>query len=471
MSESNKSAKLDSIKLVYNEKTKRIVANLITIVDGVKVRSRTIDNIEVIKVLIDALVKQSKLPVSELVDNGIILVDDRLVDKGVIILDSSKEYHKYIFNKENGVFESIRLTRMEKKELGILTEDESYESLPEVKEDDITKEDTPTVDVISNEKIVDNQVLTSEDVSESKESLPEVVIDDKLEEDGAIDVSEVSDEHVVTKEEKTKGVRNLKINKKALLALGLVPVICASSIFLSRKNNGDSYITYNKNSYNGQKSISTTVELPSEPEIIVPTGLNSSVVPTPEPIYEPSVPQPTATIEPPIVVDASVPVYKASEFNIDEEPAENLSVNDFDEEKAYVEYITQRINDMCATCVPCKFYDLIDNSDMSTIRVINDARNIALNDRDKLIDLMDYYVKYICEGTVMFENGVVKGYDYLSPLAKYAVLVSGQTLLPLCPDYNYSTMNGVYTYESLFDEFDSRINEVYSEMLTKGKTI
>ena len=154
-----------------------------------------------------------------------------------------------------------------------------------------------------------------------------------------------------------------------------------------------------------------------------------------------------------------------------EEPAEDLNVNDFGEEKAYVEYITQCINDMCATCVPCKFYDLIDNSDMSSIRVINDARNIALNDRDKLIDLMDYYVKYICEGTVMFENGVVKGYDYLSPLAKYAVLVSGQTLLPLCPDYNYSTMNGVYTYESLFDEFDSRINEVYSEMLTKGRTI
>ena len=512
MSENNKSAKLDSIKLVYNEKTKRIVANLITIVDGVKVRSRTIDNLEVIKVLIDALVKQSKLPVSELIDKGIITIDDRLVNKGVIILDNSKEYHKYIFDKDIGVFESMRLTRMEKKELGILVDGESYESFSEVKGDDVPKEDVSIAELVPTEEDKldyindDGNVLSNEDIpldnintdrhllyelteeiqklnpdakirigrikadedagyrffssmpleslvlpekayldkdnsgwilvkSDSGDDIRFLIQDLKLADESKLVQSAreyivenpkvepaKNTEEVSEKEEKKSDVKHLWVNKKAIAALGVAGFLLVGSV-LYGMNNGN----INNNKDNSDTTM-TRIEISN-------TNYNTDNL------------------------------YNDADTN-------NLhNTNDINNSYIDISDVIQQIDSMCIPFRVCNFYDLVDDSDRLSLKVINEARNMAVNDRSKVVEVIDEYVKYVFEGRTMFEDGVIKGYDYLTPLSKYAVLVSGQTLLQLYPDYNYSTIHDVYTFDKLVDLFNDYLNETCNELNLYGRTI
>lgn len=427
--------KLDSVKLVYNEKSKRIVAHLITDVNGVKVNSKTIDNVEVIKILIDALVKQSKHSVTELVDSGIINVDDKLLDQGAIILDGNKKYHKYVFDKSSGTFVETRLSRKERIDLGIFGTDELVDDVKttEKEEKADTVEKTELKEEIKEEvkkeveEVKEDKETIKEEAKEEKET-EEVKKEDTTEvksEDGAISLPEENIKETKKKEE-VKSVKNLKVRRRAFALLGGAAILVVGM-----------HIADLIHKYSGEGSkTSTTTKTRVEEQTTVDNSYTSS--------------------------------------DVIEVQDESGVIETFDDYSMSSEDIVQCINDLCASYYVCNFTEFVDPSDQMSVEAINNERNAALTDKSKLSPLMDDYSKYIFDGSIWFGNNVIKGYDYLAPISKYAVLVSGQTGLQLHhdnnPGYNYVIGGRSYTFEQLIDMYDERVNMVYSELISKGKT-
>ena len=531
MDENNKESSLDSIRLTYNEKNKRIVANLITDVDGVKVRSRTIDNFDNIKVLLDALGKQTKLSISELIDLGIITVDDRLLNQGVFVIDANKEYQKYTFDTVTGKFVSSRLTRTEQKELGLREDFGIYRS--EMPEEKVVIEEKPApeekvvieertipeeVTVEIEEPAVDSAIETKEnhvvyvnanasmpllyelteiiqrlnpnaDIRVGKDGEDEkasyrfyssIPVDSlnlpencRLDEDNRGWIKCIIDTQVIhffvkdlsladesklapsvkeyilgTKgveenKEKEKSTKNLKLYKRAFAILGVAAVVLVGSL-LAKKKDSNKTNDYAPNN-------DAPIENQQEELIIDPNYYNEDGV------HEET--------------------YYYNDENTHSDANNHIDPNYYSEDSVHeetnVEDVKPKIdyvNSVCGTHQPCVFYDLVGTSDMETVKIINDARNAALNDHSKLFDVVDQYARYIFEGSTMFNGNAVKGYYYVSPLSRYIILTSAQTLLELCQDYNYSTAVNIYTFDNLMISFDELIDETYRELMVIDKT-
>lgn len=402
MGESRK-PKLDSVKLAYSEKKKHIVADLITNVDGVKVRSKPIEDLDAINVIIDGLCKQTKRPVSELIENGAIVIDKKLLNDGVIVLDSSKKYHKYIFDISTGAFVDTRLSRTERIDLGLTSGGiEIDEAKPDIK----------------TTGGVDDRVTTVKGGSDEKPVKVES-------EDGAIDVVVEDASKGTEGRKKTKTVKNLKIRKRtfALVGAGVLLVVGMHIADLIRKYSRQGGVDQSTTQTRIEQQVTSRDSYSDRETFDVPSSTT-------------------------------------------QEEYSNSSLE--------IEDITQCINDLCYSHMPCNLWELTDSADHVSMKVINEERNAALADSSKMTQLINDYSYYIFNGSLWFGDNVIKGYDYMTPISKYAILVSGETLLQLHHDnnrgYNYTIGDKTYTFEQLIDMYDNQVNMVYSDLITKGRS-
>lgn len=487
--------KISQIKLNYDETKKSIIANVVTVFENGLKQKKQISKMDLISDMLNSFSKQEGLTVSELIAKGLVIVSESLKDKDVLIRDG-EHYNKIIYDYEKNMFVENRLSRSDRRELGLYSDIEG-----EVKEETISETDeltdlidfneivtkikelNPDVEIELGDKDTDllyyKRIFASVPASELK--LPKgfyyndkngitnkhhttsgsyvtidveplsKVIDTKEEHDtlsseeiveesdGALDVSTgdsvMEDSRVVTETESDKkpkkGIKFLKVigTAGAIIAAGYI--IVKSGIFGftdSFENKDNRSDDNNNNRYEDNiedNNIETTFTTP-EPEVI--------------------------------------------SNGYDEEKNDVYEANIQDD----IEVQIQRVNDACFTYDPCSLYTLVSFSDRQPIEVITTARNETLANRYDVIDLIDQYIKYVFEGATMFDGNVVKAYDYLSPYARYIVLVSGQSMLELCTDYNYSTIyNGgvnVYDYESVTDSFNILIDQTYRELTNKEKT-
>ena len=507
----NEVVRINQIKLGYSEATKSVIAKVVTVFDNGMKQERLVKKLSLISDMLNSFAKQEKLSISELIDKGLIIVDvAKLKDKEVIIKDDEKGYRKVFFDKNTGVFVDRRLNRSERKELGLISYDDSDETI--VSEDEeVTVKDTSEetemdeknlvsiVDVVNelrilnpdadiklgdatadskylntflssvpadklvlpkgfyyNEKngitnknhttsgsyiTLDVELLEKEEekeedttVSDEEEKEDIIVSDDETKNligsDGARDVSDSVSEtasvvHETKEGKKKKAIKLLKVAARAAAIIGAGYIIVKSGIFnFNNTKNEDSRSEDNNNTRyedNVESMENVTNYSNEEPNIIY--------------------------------VDNNVPDI------VDENVTDN------------VEFMIQRVNDLCFSFEPCALNDLVGESDKMTITAINDARNSALSGGYDVVDLLDNYVKYVFEGSTMFNGTVVKAYDYLTPFAQYAVLVSNQSMLQLCRDYNYSTAYNVYDFENVCDSLDNLIDQTYRELNVNNKTL
>ena len=482
--------KISQIKLNYDVAKKSIIANVVTVFENGLKQKKQISKMDLISDMLNSFSKQEGLTVSELIAKGLVIVSESLKDKDVLIRDG-ENYNRIIYNHEKNMFVENRLSRSDRRELGLYSDIEG-----EVKEETALtdlmdfneivskiRELNPDVEIKLGDNDADSlyyRIFTSVPASELK--LPEgfyyndkngitnkhhtasgsyitidveplsKMIDTKEEHDtlsskeeiveepdGALDVS--SDDSVIerptvvteveTDRKTKKGIKFLKVigTAGAIIAAGYI--IVKSGIFGftdSFENKDNRSDDNNNNRYEDNiedNNIETTFTTP-EPEVI--------------------------------------------SNGYDEEKNDVYETNIQDD----IEVQIQRVNDACFTYDPCSLYTLVSFSDRQPIEVITTARNETLDNRYDVIDLIDQYIKYVFEGATMFDGNVVKAYDYLSPYARYIVLVSGQSMLELCTDYNYSTIyNGgvnVYDYESVTDSFNILIDQTYRELTNKEKT-
>ena len=440
----------------YNEKKKSITAVPITIIDGVEVKGRTINNLDLILELLYAFSRQSKNSILELVNrNSIVFTDNRLLGDGVIIVDKSGEYNKIFFDKESGSFKNKTLYRKERIELGLLDKiDDLEENM-----DEVIAESHENVSEVLNENreftddvepLVKNEELNTVNGSEHTD----IENSDKSEKQDTIDKSNnvIRDKIIETKEkivnttketiknkvtETKETIKNIDVsNKKTIKGLkicaGALALIAAGVILshnyglLFKKNNNNNTRNDDNNNPRYEDSIGNTGVLN---EVDEPVYINNDV-------YE----------------EGKYRNYGSEVVEEDMETQLNI------------------INTECFTFEPRVFDNIVIDSDKQTLHAIGNARNNALTDKNNVTPVIDSYVKYVFEGSTMFDGNVVKAYDYLSPYAKYIVLVSGESLLSLCPDYNYSTVYNEdgYYFESLIDEFDNLIDQTYRELTGKS---
>ena len=239
-------------------------------------------------------------------------------------------------------------------------------------------------------------------------------------------------------DEKTAGVSNLKVNWKAVAALGTAVVISVAFwvyAYFANKNSKNRGIDTN----NGKRMIN---ELPNETKYVIP-GVD---------IQEPNM------------------LYQN-----DEVPAiEEIEAPSYVDNKDYVETITGNINNICWPCTECDFCDLGDIKDRDALQVINNARNDVINKKNSVFFLIDDYARYIFEGSTLFDGRTIKGYDYLDSMSKYLVVVSAQTAMQnLCPrDCMFDLQSGLCNFDELMSKFDDEVNQVYGvELLNESKTL
>lgn len=489
----NEVIRISQIKLSYNEVKKCIVAKVVTVFENGLKQEKTLSKMDLISDMLNSFAKQEDLTILELIEKGLVIIDEvKLKDKEVLIKDNDT-YKKLIYNSEKKEFEERRLSRIERRELGLINinediEDEIVRETPK-EEDNLTdlmdialvvdeiRKLNPDVEIALGDKESDPRYSTRFFASVSANELklpkgfyyndkngitnkhhtrtgiyvyfdvePLIKVDEasssftgetKEEElvksDGALDVTESSVENTEevhetkTKEKDKKGIKFLKYAARALAIVAAGYVIVKSGIFSFKNDSKNNDRSDDNNDHRYEDNI--------EDSHLETTYTNEEVeVITPEVINE---------------------VYEANKEDD-------------------IEIQIQRVNDACFSYEPCSLYTLVSSSDRQSIEAITMLRNEVLANNYDIIDLLDQYVKYIFEGGTMFDGHVVKAYDYLSPYARYIVLVSAQSMLQLYPEYNYSTIyNGntnIYYYDNLTDSFNDYVDQVYRELTNKSKT-
>ena len=255
-------------------------------------------------------------------------------------------------------------------------------------------------------------------------------------------------------------VRNLKVNWKAVAAVGFTVVLGAALwtyAYFANKNNKNGRNVTGDNDSNKNRIENQQTE---EPDYSLP-GVE---------FKEPEFPEEVKEVPP--YVPEEVPAEDYYDVNMpDEVPAEDYYVNDGNQD--YVNTIVNDINNLCWANTPCDFLNLVAAKDRDTLAVINNARNNVIRDEASIYFLIDDYARYIFDGSTMFDGITVKGFDSLDPVSKYAVIVSGQTIMQKkCPrDCIYILQDGENDFNKVMEKFDKYFDQVYRvELLGESKT-
>lgn len=445
-----------SMLLSYNETKRSISAIPKTVVDGVEIPSKAITKLDQIEALLHALSRQEKKSIEELVNLGIITFsDERLKDLGVIISDKEKVYKKVVLDTKTGKFNDKTLNRRERAALGLRHVDDTLE-------EDIVDD---ALDVGAHEAVERDTVIVPEPVvppvEEETTIIPEPVavpvdsdttrevVDSEhtIEEDGAHEVvgetvSEETTDEVEEHRHRINGrtvIKGLKIGAGALAIIlgGVILVHNFGNIFKSKSGVDNGSTNDDDNKQRAEDSMDGG--MPSSAPLPFEEGYNESDN----------------------TVYINTDIYEYGKYQ------------EYGSEMAGEDMKTQLdlIDAICRTYEPCEFSNLVIDRDKQALSIIDVARNEALNNRSResITYIIDQYVKYIFEDSTMFDGNVIKGYQYLSPYARYIVLVSGETMLQLCRDYNYSTYNREYYFDSLIDEFDDLVDSTTRELLVADK--
>ena len=431
------------IKLSYDSTLKHINARVTYERYDGKNEEHNVSNLDVINELLNKYTDQELKTIPDLISDRILFIADNRLYDGVVVIDSERKYHKFAFDSSKGQFTETRLSRMERNALGINSYDSKEELVSPVESDEL--EDKAVV-VEHHDSIPEVEIKVDEPVVESEKEPSTVVVESPEPtiaalSDGSYEVSGTDvEEKTVAKEEKVltkKSVKNLKINKKALAILGVAAALVLVGCIYGKQKSDD--INKRKNDKSDDN-----------PNPRYEQDINDQQIDT------------TFTQEEPTEVFINDDVYEDGKYA---SLGSIIASDDMFEQ-------TQFINDVCFSYEPGYLHNLVVDTDKPTISVINEARNNALNNsynRDILINLLDQYTNYIFEGTTLFDGTAVKAYDYLTPYAKYIVIVSAQSMLQLYPDYNYSTTNNIYVFEDLVELLDNQIDPIYRELTGLGR--